>query len=47
MEIVFVRNFTVELKDKSAGLFRTGQVIEMNDEMAKEIINRGYAMRRK
>jgi hypothetical protein len=47
MEIIFVKNFTIELKDGSAGLFRAGQVIEMNDEMAKEVIKKGYAIRRK
>ena len=47
MEIIFIKNFTIELEDRSAGLFRAGQVIEINDEMAKEVIRRGYAIRRK
>jgi hypothetical protein len=47
MEIIFIKNFTIELKDKSAGLFRAGQVAEFDSETAKEVISKGYAIRRK
>ncbi len=39
MEIIFIKNFTIELKDKSAGLFRAGQVAEFDSETAKEVVN--------
>ena len=47
MEIIFVKNYTIELKDGSAGLFRAGQVVEFDDETTKEIVRKGYAVRRK